>query len=86
MRNLVRREGASFFLQKATGRFYPDFVCKLNDGSFLVVEYKGANAWTDAADDRLIGGLWEKLSGGKCRFVMVKDKQWEQIDTRLGLD
>lgn len=79
VRNLVRRESASFSLQKATGRFYPDFVCKLNNGSTLIVEYKGANAWTDAADDRLIGGLWQELSNGACRFVMVKDKQWQNI-------
>jgi type III restriction enzyme len=83
VRNLARREGASFFMQKATGRFYPDFVCKLNDDSVLIVEYKGANGWTDAADDRLIGGLWEQLSDGACQFVMVKDKQWDAIDQRL---
>lgn len=84
VRNLVRREGASFFLQKATGRFYPDFVCKLNGDSALIVEYKGANGWTDAGDDRLIGGLWANLSGGLCKFVMVKDKQWDAIDQMLG--
>lgn len=83
VRNLARREGASFFLQKATGRFYPDFVCKLNDGKFLVVEYKGANGWTDAADDRLIGGLWARLSSDACRFIMIKDKQWSLIDPLL---
>lgn len=83
VRNLARREGASFFLQKATGRFYPDFVCKLNDGRFLVVEYKGANGWTDAADDRLIGGLWAQLSDGTCQFIMIKDKQWFLLDALL---
>ena len=83
VRNLARREGASFFFQKASGRFYPDFVCKLNDDSVLIVEYKGANGWTDAQDDRDIGGLWAQLSGGTCRFVMVKDRQWDGIDTHL---
>ena len=83
VRNLVRREGASFFLQKAVGRFFPDFVCKLNDGTTLIVEYKGADRWNDAADDRLIGGLWAKLSGGACRFVMVKDRQWDSIEPFL---
>lgn len=83
VRNLARREGASFFLQKATGRFYPDFVCKLNNDTCLIVEYKGADRWTDGADDRLIGGLWQKLSGGACRFVMVKDKQWDAIEPLL---
>jgi len=83
VRNLVRREGSSFFLQKADGRFYPDFVCVLPDETILVVEYKGANGWANAADDRLIGGIWASLSNGKCRFVMVKDKNWSDIEAVL---
>jgi len=47
------------------------------------VEYKGADRWNDAADDRLIGGLWEKLSGGACRFVMLTNKQFDVIDALL---
>lgn len=83
VRNLVRREGSSFFLQKADGRFYPDFVCQLPGGVVLVVEYKGANAWLGAEDDRLIGGLWANLSEGRCRFVMVTDKRWDAVDEAL---
>ncbi|MEO8410518.1 MAG: hypothetical protein ABI478_08090, partial [Propionivibrio sp.] len=90
VRNLVRREGCSFYLQKADGRFYPDFLCQLpasgeyaGAGAILAVEYKGADRWTDAADDRLIGGLWASLSGGRCRFVMVKDKRWDWIDEQI---
>ncbi|MDR1887870.1 MAG: DEAD/DEAH box helicase family protein [Zoogloeaceae bacterium] len=85
VRNLVRREGSSFFLQKADGRFYPDFLCQLPDGSILAVEYKGADRWDSAEDDRLIGGLWANLSEGRCRFVMVKDKRWDWIEPLLGL-
>jgi len=80
VRNLVRREGCSFFLQKADGRFYPDFLCQLADGVVLVVEYKGADRWAGTEDDRLIGGLWAELSDGACRFIMVKNKEWYQID------
>lgn len=88
VRNLVRREGCSFFLQKADGRFYPDFLCQLpgaegRHGPILAVEYKGADRWIAAEDDRLIGGLWANLSEGRCRFVMVKDKRWELIEERL---
>jgi type III restriction enzyme len=36
-----------------------------------------------AEDDRLIGGLWANLSGGRCRFVMVKDKRWDWIEEHL---
>lgn len=83
VRNLVRREGSSFFLQKADGRFYPDFLCRLPNDSILAVEYKGADRWTDAQDDRQIGELWAELSEGRCRFVMVKDRQWERVETHL---
>ncbi len=88
VRNLVRREGSSFFLQKADGRFYPDFLCQLTGkggepGPILAVEYKGADRWAAVEDDRLIGGLWANLSEGRCRFVMVKDKQWEWIEAYL---
>ncbi|AXK72683.1 restriction endonuclease subunit R [Lysobacter sp. TY2-98] len=88
VRNLVRREGSSFFLQKADGRFYPDFLCQLpgtteQPRSILIVEYKGADRWAAAEDDRLIGGLWESLSEGRCRFVMLKNKQWNWIEEKL---
>lgn len=83
IRNLVRREGSSFFLQKADGRFYPDFLCALSGDVVLAVEYKGADRWAGAEDDRLIGGLWEELSGGRCRFVMVKERRWDWIDAKL---
>jgi hypothetical protein len=81
--NLVNKSACSYFLQKASGRFYPDFICQLKNGKTLIVEYKGANGWTDAADDRLIGGLWAAMSGGKCHFVMVKNKEWEVIDAEI---
>jgi type III restriction enzyme len=88
VRNLVRREGGSFFLQKADGRFYPDFLCQLpgtdgKSGPVLAVEYKGGDRWTAAEDDRLIGGLWANLSGGRCRFAMVRDRQWDRIEPLL---
>lgn len=88
VRNLVRREDSSFFLQKADGRFYPDFLCQLpgakgQPGAILTVEYKGADRWNGAEDDRLIGGLWANLSEGRCRFVMVKDKRWDWIEPLL---
>ena len=87
VRNLVRREGSAFFLQKADGRFYPDFLCQLPDssvpGAILAVEYKGADRWVAAENDRLIGGLWAELSEGRCRFVMVKEKRWDWIEEQL---
>jgi len=83
VRNLVRKEACSFFLQKADGRFYPDFICQLNNGNVLVVEYKGADKWEATKDDRLIGGLWAELSHGKCHFVMTKNREWQVIDAEI---
>ncbi|NND09119.1 MAG: hypothetical protein HKN87_22335 [Saprospiraceae bacterium] len=85
IRNPVRKEESSFFLQKADGRFYPDFVCVLPDERLLVVEYKGGDKWSTekAVADRDIGNLWSSLSNGKCLFTMLKDKEWEVIDAVL---
>jgi type III restriction enzyme len=82
VRNLSRGTN-SFFLQKPTDKFYPDFVCKLHDESILIVEYKGTNGWNDAQDDRDIGELWASLSDGKCLFIMVNKKDWHLIDATI---
>jgi len=85
VRNLVKKEGCSFSFQKADGKFYPDFVCKLSSGTILIVEYKGADKWDTpkVQADRMIGELWEEMSDGKCLFVMVKDRKWEMIESKL---
>lgn len=83
VRNLVRKEGCSFYLQKGNGRFYPDFICKLPNGKILVVEYKGADKWEAAKDDRQIGELWANLSEGQCKFIMIKDKRFDLIESLL---
>jgi type III restriction enzyme len=80
VRNLVNKPGCAFFLQKATGRFWPDFICAMPGGKILVIEYKGAQGWTDAEDDRQIGALWAEMSGGRCAFLMVRNRQWQSID------
>jgi type III restriction enzyme len=74
VRNLERRPNHSFWLQTSSDRFYPDFVCQLNDGRFLVVEYKGEDRWSndDSREKRIIGEVWEKNSDGTCLFAMPK--------------
>lgn len=74
VRNLERRPNHAFWLQTSTDRFYPDFVCLLHDGRFLVVEYKGEDRWSndDSREKRIIGEVWAKRSGKKCLFVMPK--------------
>lgn len=84
VRNLVRKSACSFFMQRATDRFYPDFLCKLNDGRILVVEYKGADRWEAAKGDRMLGGLWASLSDGRCEFLMLKDTDWSPLEHLVG--
>ena len=83
VRNLVRKGSASYFLQKATDRFYPDFLARLPDGRTLIVESKGADRWDAAEDDRRIGALWEEMSAGTGLFVMVTPQTIGQIDLKI---
>lgn len=85
VRNLDRQEKFSFWLQTATDKFYPDFVCKLKDGRYLVVEYKGADRWSndDSKDKRRLGELWAMKSGGNCLFIMPKGKDLGAIHSLI---
>lgn len=81
VRNLERQPELSFWLQTATDKFYPDFVCKLKDGRFLVVEYKGADRWSndDSKEKRRLAELWALKSKGRCLFVMPKGNDLSSI-------
>ena len=70
----VARDPASFWLPTAIGRFYPDFVARLDDGRLLVVEYKGAllAGEPETREKRTIGALWERQSGGEGLFLMAE--------------
>ncbi len=85
VRNLERQPSFSFWLQTATDKFYPDFVCKLKDGRILVVEYKGADRWSndDSKEKRRIGELWAAKSHGKCLFVMPNGFKPEEIKAAI---
>lgn len=87
VRNIERRETHSFWLQTSTDKFYPDFVCKLKDGRFLVVEYKAETSWSneDSREKRALGELWEKRSNGACLFVMPKGRDLAGIGGKVEL-
>lgn len=86
VRNLDGHVSFSFWLQTASDKFYPDFVCELTNGKFLVVEYKGEHLWgaPDAEEKRMIGKQWEERSKGKCLFVMPNGPDWNAILAKLG--
>jgi len=84
VRNLDR-EDYSFWLPTSTDKFYPDFVSQLKDGRVLIVEYKGADRWSDddSKEKRLIGEVWEKRSRGRCLFIMPKGKDFNAIKQKI---
>lgn len=84
-RNTVRQPN-SFWLQTASDKFYPDFVCKLQDGRVLVVEYKGAMLAADPGEQqkKLVGELWAGRSGGQCLFAWIENKAYGEIDRIIG--
>jgi type III restriction enzyme len=84
VRNLERKPGA-FWLPTSTDRFYPDFVAKLKDGRIFVIEYKGANLWSndDSKEKRRIGELWAEKSDSRCLFLMPRGDTLESILHRI---
>ena len=70
----VARHPSSFWLPTATGKFYPDFVARMEDGRLLIVEYKGAHIaeGPDTAEKRTIGELWERSSAGTGLFIITE--------------
>ena len=84
-RNIPRRPTSSFWLQTATEKFYPDYICRLKDGRFLVVEYKGGHLedGSDANEKRMLGELWEARSGGQCPLVMPSSRDWNAIRQKV---
>jgi type III restriction enzyme len=81
VRNIERRPESSFWLQTSSDKFYPDFVALLHDGRILVVEYKGADRWSDddSKEKRALGERWAERSGGLCLFIMPKGPDWAAI-------
>ena len=85
VRNIERQPLLSFWLQTSTDKFYPDFVCLLSDGRYLVVESKGVHLWSadDAKEKREIGELWEARSSGKCLFIMPRGPDFDAIRAKI---
>jgi type III restriction enzyme len=77
---------SSFWLQTPSDRFYPDFVARLSDSRILVVEYKGADRWSndDSKEKRNIGQLWAARSNGRCVFIMPKGPDWPALSAAIG--
>ncbi len=81
IRNIERNQERSFWFQTSTDKFYPDFLAKLKDGRYLVLEHKGEDRYDtpDSQEKRHIGEIWQERSEGKCVFVMTRGRNFEQI-------
>jgi len=84
VRNLTKGH-RSFWLPTSTDKFYPDFIIMLKDGRILVVEYKGADRWSndDSKEKRAIGDLWAEKGGENCLFIMPKGKDLDAIKAAI---
>ena len=84
VRNLERSTPA-FWLQTSSDKFYPDFVAELVDGRSLAVEYKGGHlaSGDDTEGKEWVGRKWADASGGRCLFLMMKDKDFGALDRVL---
>jgi type III restriction enzyme len=88
VRNLERDVEGSFWLPTSHGKFFPDFVCELEDGRIIVVEYKGEhlrNVPMEIEKDQ-VGRLWAEKSDGKCLFLMAFAKDSQGRDVRGQVD
>ena len=71
IKNIVKNPQNSFWLQTATGKFYPDFIIKLGNGKTVVAEYKGEHLKNDDTKRKEeIGEYWASLSD-ECEFLML---------------
>ena len=85
VRNFEAKPRHGFWLQTSTDKFYPDFIALLQDGRYLVVEYKGAHLVSndDSKEKLNLGELWAKRSQGRCLFVMPTEKKFEVIKAMI---
>jgi len=81
----VEKQPEAFWLPTATDRFYPDFVAEMNDGRWLVIEYKGGHLadGEDTAEKANIGLRWAEVSGGKGCFWMAERSKAGDFRRRL---
>jgi len=81
----VDRKPTAFPLQTGTDRFYPDFICLLEDGRIIVVEYKNSKDrdLPDNEEKRILGDLWERRSNSKVLFIMPRGRDWKAIREKI---
>lgn len=81
----VEKKPASFWLQTASDKFYPDFIVYMESGVTLAVEYKGSHIadGRDSQEKKRIGELWARRGGNNFRFAWVENRNWQAIRNAL---
>jgi type III restriction enzyme len=87
VRNTDRLTQGGFCLPKSPGKFFPDFVVELSDGTVVLVEYKNAKLSADAEEQhkKAVGELWAERSNGRCHFAWVVERGWMELERQLAL-
>ncbi len=69
----------SFWLQTANGKFYPDFIIKLDNGKVVVAEYKGEHLKSniDTIEKEKIGKIWSSINPN-FEFLMVYNNDYKE--------
>ena len=85
IRNVESEPLYSFWLPKHDGKFYPDFVIKLTDGTYAAIEYKGEHLASNADTEskKLVGELWQRNNGGKFLMATLHDDGGRNLETQL---
>lgn len=85
IRNVDSEPVYSFWLPTHKGRFYPDFVVKLTNGTYAAVEYKSEDRKTneDSREKKLVGELWQKHQGGKFLMATLRDDKGRNLETQI---
>lgn len=85
LRNLDHESHGGFWLPKSPGKFFPDFIVELLDGTIVIVEYKNAKLASnpDEQHKRDIGELWAQRSPDGYRFAWVVEGDWEKLKITL---
>ena len=85
IRNTEHETQGGFWLPKSPGKYFPDFLVELTNGTIVIVEYKMGKMANDPEErhKRAIGELWEARSGGRARFAWVVDRNWQALEEKL---
>ena len=80
IKNIPKNAMHSFWLQTAKGKFYPDFIIRLENGKTVVAEYKGEHLKNDDTKRKEeIGNFWASKSDELAFLMLYKDDYKEKL-------